>query len=63
MTDILGSLLPEGYAAPDVQGVLGGELLLALCRNPGSAPAEGCSTGSDPKAHCTPSGNGPITIQ
>ena len=63
MTDILGSLLPEGYAAPDVQGVLGGELLKSLCENPGSSPSEGCGTGSTPSAQCRPSGNGPVTIQ
>ena len=43
MADLLGSLLPTDYAAPDVQDVLGGELLGSTCSG-GSKPT--CSSPS-----------------
>jgi hypothetical protein len=60
MADLLGSLLPEGYAAPDVQGALAGDLVLAKC-GPGTTPREGCAPGTDPTARCGDGGN-PITL-
>jgi hypothetical protein len=45
----LGSLLPMGYTAPDVQGILGGEDFITICS----------PTGSSPNAVCTPSGSAP----
>jgi len=44
MADLLGSLLPTDYAAPDVQDVLGGELLGSTCNNDGTTPT--CSSPS-----------------
>jgi len=38
MADLLGSLLPTDYAAPDVQDVLGGELENAECKGNGTGP-------------------------
>ncbi len=52
MADLLGSLLPEGYAAPDVQSALGGDLWLASCSEWGGIPSETCGTGSAPRAVC-----------
>ncbi len=77
MADLLGSLLPSGYSAPNVQSILGGNLLLAVCVQvgsvpmerciPGSAPAVACEEGIDPgggggePAYCTPYGQSPPT--
>ena len=59
MADLLGSLLPAGYAAPDVQGILGGELR-DLCMPCGPYPADVCySLGTDPFGGCIPHGTGP----
>ncbi|MBW7991007.1 MAG: hypothetical protein FVQ84_13455 [Planctomycetes bacterium] len=61
MADVLdlGSLLPTGYAAPDVQGILGGELNLASC-NPGTSPSESCGQyGTSPSATCIDLGGDP----
>jgi len=52
MADLLGSLLPTDYAAPDVQGILGGELLIAWCET-GMTPYESCSpAGTLPTVVC-----------
>ena len=53
MADLLGSLLPAGYMAPDVQSILGGMLLLASCNPTGTGPVESCVTGSSPDAECS----------
>jgi hypothetical protein len=55
----LGSLLPMGYAAPDVQGILGGEQFIAICDPSGSTPTSQCQNpGSKPGAGClNPGGN------
>lgn len=54
MADILGSLLPEGYAAPEVQGLLGGELFASYCTTLGSDPTDICNkVGSSPFVQCT----------
>ncbi len=56
----LGSMLPEGYTAPDVQGVLGGDMSHTWCVWTGSWPYESCgTTGSDPGTVCLASGKGP----
>ncbi len=55
----LGSMLPEGYAAPDVQSVLGGDIPHAWCVWTGSEPQETCIEGSSPGTVCLVSGNGP----
>jgi len=39
MADLLGSLLPADYAAPDVQDALGGDLDGATCKSNGSGPS------------------------
>ena len=62
MADLLGSLLPVGYMAPDVQSILGGVLLLASCSPSGSGPLESCVTGSSPDAECS-AGHSPRTEQ
>ena len=62
MADLLGSLLPGGYMAPDVQNVLGGMLLLASCSPSGEGPVESCVTGSSPDAECS-AGNSPRSEQ
>ncbi len=50
MADILGSLLPEGYAAPEVQSILGGELARPYCNNGGEPTGTDatCNYGSKP---------------
>ena len=62
MADLLGSLLPVGYAAPDVQNVLGGDLLRASCDTNGSVPTATCGTGSSPFASCYPNGHVPTVV-
>lgn len=53
MADLLGSLLPADYTAPDVQDVLGGELEGASCKGGGSEPK--CTSPTS----CTVVGKGP----
>ena len=55
----LGPLLPMGYAAPDVQGILGG-LLDNVCEGSGIGPKSTCGTGSSPTATCKKSGSEPL---
>lgn len=45
MADLLGSLLPADYTAPDVQATLGGDLEGAACKGSGSNPS--CTSPSD----------------
>ncbi len=52
MADLLGSLLPADYAAPDVQSVLEGTLLSAACNTSGNRPTAVCPNGSNPQADC-----------
>ncbi len=52
----LGSLLPMGYAAPDVQSILSGDLLDSTCGTPGSNPVASCGTGTSPTSKCEPEG-------
>lgn len=53
MVDLLGSLLPLSYTAPQVQSVLGGVLLSWRCDPWGTAPTESCyPTGSSPSVWC-----------
>lgn len=56
MTDLLGSMLPEEYSAPDVQSILGGDLLAAECDIPGSSPVAECPQGSNPTSLCVTEG-------
>ncbi len=58
MADLLGSLLPSGYSAPDVQSILGGNLLDSICSTPGSNPIAKCGGGSSPVSECSPQGGG-----
>ncbi len=58
MADLLGSLLPSGYSAPDVQSILGGSLLDSICSTPGSNPIARCGGGSSPVSECSPQGGG-----
>jgi hypothetical protein len=62
MADLLGSLLPPGYAAPNVQSVLGGDLADSSCADHGGSPNDNCTPGSSPSATCeagfNPWGNG-----
>ncbi len=58
MADLLGSLLPSGYSAPDVQSILGGSLLDSICSTPGSNPIARCGEGSSPMSECNPEGAG-----
>ena len=60
MADLFGSLLPTGYAAPDVQGTLGGNLFHAYCFPSGPTPTEYCApSGSNPYAVCVGLGSSP----
>ena len=52
----LGLLLPMGYAAPDVQSVLSGDLLDSTCGTPGSSPDATCGSGTGPTSVCRPRG-------
>jgi hypothetical protein len=58
MADLLGSMLPAGYSAPEVQGILGGDLLGAECGN-GTNPVADCSPGSKPISACATGGTPP----
>ncbi len=54
MANLLSSLLPNGYTAPDVQSALGGELWQAICEGTGTNPMEECDKGSLPLTDCYP---------
>lgn len=59
MADLLGSLLPAGYAAPDVQAMLGG-WFENVCEGSGISPKSTCNpTGSSPTATCKKNGSQP----
>jgi len=60
MADLLGSLLPASYMAPDVQTVLGGELADRATCIYGHGPQ--CYSGTSPWTACSPTGSEPFIV-